>query len=180
VNKDSPETDEQRFKVGVVVGFHALNGGIKVRPNTNNFAMLLDIETVILAPLKAPEEICHVDSLKVDKGNLLMQLEEYPDRNSTETLIGAEVWTDKEQLAELEQDEWWIKDLVGLDVYTTDGEHVGTVFDVITGSSELLEIMKIGGTESDTKLVPFVKALVPVVDIARRRVEITPLPGLLD
>jgi len=177
---DSKTNQDERFKVGVVIGFYALDGALKVRPGTNNIDLLLDLETITLVRATHEAQLCHINSLKVEKGNLILWLDEYTDRTSTEKLIGAEVWTDRLQLTELDQDEWWVKDLVGLDVYTTDGEHVGTVFDVITGANELLEIKKLGGTESNTALVPFVKALVPVVDIANRRVEIKSIPGLLD
>jgi 16S rRNA processing protein RimM len=180
VTTDAQSNQDERFKVGVIIGFHALDGGLKIRPGTNNVSLLEDIETVTIVQLKHQPQLCHIDSLRVEKGNLIVWLDEYTDRTSTEKLIGAEVWTDRHQLNQLEQDEWWIKDLVGLDVYTTEGEHVGTVFDVITGTNELLEIKKLGGSESDTALVPFVEALVPVVDIPNRRVEIKNIPGLLD
>jgi 16S rRNA processing protein RimM len=180
VTTNTQSNQDERFKVGQIVGFHALDGGLKIRPGTNNVALLEDIETVTLVLPKIAPQLCHINSLRVEKGNLIVWFDEYTDRTSTEKLIGAEVWTDRDQLNELQQDEWWIKDLIGLDVYTTEGEHVGTVFDVITGSNELLEIKKLGGTESDTALVPFVEALVPVVDIPNRRVEIKAIPGLLD
>ena len=87
---------------------------------------------------------------------------------------------DRAQINELEEEEWWVRDLVGLDAYTTEGVHVGTVCDVISGSNQLIEILRLDGDKNNTILVPFVKALVPVVDIKARRVEIVNLPGLLD
>ena len=71
-----------------------------------------------------------------------------------------------------------MKDLVGLDVFTTDGAPVGKVANVIDIGHQLLEI-KI--PESDKLItVPFVKALVPVVDPTNHRIEVVDLPGLLE
>lgn len=173
---------DERFSVGTVVGAHALRGTLKVRPTTNNPTLLLDIETVeVQLPLPGnPVEIAHVRNIKLDKNLFFIDLKEYTDRDAAEGLIGAEIFTSRDQLLELEEDEWWIDDLIGLPVFTPDGKQVGVVAAIIHGAGELLEIRKEGGTESDTALVPFVKALVPKVDLTARRIEITDLPGLLD
>jgi 16S rRNA processing protein RimM len=172
--------EEEKFKVGVVIGFHGLAGVMKVRPGTNNPALLLDLETVTVVTGKNEELPCNVLSLRIEKGNLLLGVDAIGDRTQAETFMGSEVYTDRCQLADLDENEFWTGDLIGLEVYTTAGVHVGTVCDIINGAGDLLEIRKAGGTADDTALVPFVKALVPVVDIKGRRIEITDLPGLID
>ena len=61
-------------------------------------------------------------------------------------------------------------------VVTTDGDAVGTVSDVLhSGAQDLLVI----GRDGRDVLVPFVEALVPVVDVAAGRVEVADRPGLI-
>jgi len=171
---------EQTFRVGEVIGVQALAGVMKVRMGTNNFALLQDIETVTIVTLKGVETEHEVVSLKFEKGNIQLGVSGVEDRNAAEALVGSTVYTKRDQLCDLEEEEFWTKDLVGMEVYTSSGKHVGTVCDIIEAAGDLLEIRKIGGTADDTALVPFVKALVPVVDLPGRRIEIADLPGLID
>ncbi|HNB22477.1 MAG TPA: ribosome maturation factor RimM, partial [Candidatus Melainabacteria bacterium] len=54
------------------------------------------------------------------------------------------------------------------------------VCDIIGEAGEYLEMQRADANKSDTVLIPFVKALVPTVDLKSRRIEIVNLPGLLD
>ena len=108
--------------------------------------------------------------------SVLMRLDGYNSRNEIEALIGAEIYTQKSQLRELDEDEWWFGDLVGLTAYTTGGEKIGVVSAIVDTGNYLLEIESNG----KTFLVPFVKELVPLVDIKAKRLEIEALPGLLE
>jgi 16S rRNA processing protein RimM len=73
-----------------------------------------------------------------------------------------------------------VSELVGLPVFSTEGAELGTVLAVVGQKSELLEIKRTGQEDKDTVLVPFVRELVPLVDVAGRRIEIKMLPGLFE
>ena len=74
-------------------------------------------------------------------------------------------------------EEFYDHQLVGLAAFTTDGDAVGQVADVIHGASQdLLAVRTLDGREV---LVPFVSALVPVVDVPGRRLEVADRPGLI-
>lgn len=73
-----------------------------------------------------------------------------------------------------------MRDLVGLDVFSTEGEKLGTICDIVGESGEFLEMKCINPEKTDTVLIPFVRAIVPTVDIKGQRIEIVNLPGLLD
>jgi len=168
---------EYSFPVGKIVGFHGLRGDVKIRPTTNNPMLLTDIEDVEVVVGKERLRL-EVRDVKLEKRMLMVRFEGHPDRTSVEHFLDAEVFTTREQLNELEEDEWWVDDLVGLPVFTTEGKEVGTVFGLAGNSAELLEVSNL--EKSATFLIPFVKALVPVVDIKGRRVEVVDVPGLLE
>ena len=100
-----------------------------------------------------------------------------PDRTAAEGLVKAILWIDQdsdEQSAE--EDAWFDHQLVGLDVIR-DGEKIGVVRQVNhMPAQDLLVIEQASGEV----LVPFVKAIVPAVDIAAGTMTITPPPGLLE
>ncbi len=76
----------------------------------------------------------------------------------------------------LDKDEYLISDLTGLDVYDTDGNKIGIV-DVVgeNGASDLICVKK---ADSKRFMVPFVKELVPVVDLAANKIVINMIEGL--
>jgi 16S rRNA processing protein RimM len=100
-----------------------------------------------------------------------------PDRSVAETLIKAILWVDQD-LAEQseEEDAWYDHQLVGLSVIR-DGVKVGTVSLVDhLPAQDLLHVT----TDSGEVLVPFVKAIVPTVDIAAGTLTVTPPAGLFE
>lgn len=159
---------------------HGLGGVMKIKPSSNNPQLLLDIEEVQVVLPNGTIEECTVDKVHLERKMLFLKLKECVDRTAAEKYLGASISTTRAQLRNLAANEWWVDDLIGLPVYTTDGAEVGTVSDIIGSNSELLEITKKDGAGQEPILVPFVEALVPLVDIEGRRVEVVALPGLLD
>jgi 16S rRNA processing protein RimM len=104
-------------------------------------------------------------------------LEDVDDRTAAESLVRAILWIDQDATVEsTEDDAWYDHQLVGLDV-VRDGESVGRVLRVDHFPAQDLLIVRSGDREV---LVPFVKAIVPEVDIAAGRVIVTPPPGLFE
>ncbi len=168
---------EYNFPVGKIVGFHGLRGEVKIRPETNNPLLLLDIDDVEILAGKERLRV-EIKDVKLEKRMLYIKFENYSDRTSVEHFLDAQVFTTRDQLNELEEDEFWVNDLVGLAVFTTDGKEVGTISGITGNSAELLEVSSKDNKE--TYLVPFVRALVPTVDLKAGRVEVVDLPGLLE
>ena len=99
------------------------------------------------------------------------------DRSAAEELVKAILWIDQDEAeASPEEDAWYDHQLVGLDV-VRDGTSVGRVVRVEHLPAQDLLIVKSGEAEI---LVPFVKAIVPEVDVANGRVVVTPPAGLFE
>ena len=115
-------------------------------------------------------------SARWHRDRLLLAFEEVPDRNRAEeirnTLILAEADDEDD-----DPDAWYLDDLIGLKVYEDDGL-VGEIVDVTNGAAQDLLHMK--HTLGHEVLIPFVTAIVPVVDIDAGRLEVTPPAGLFD
>lgn len=171
------------FPLGKIVGFHGLGGEVKVTLPSGNTDIVSDIETVIARKENMPELTLQIRSLRAKGNQLFLSFDNYPDRTAVEHLVNYSLLIDKLVLKDLSEDEWWLSDLVGLPVYTTEGRAVGTISSVIDGPAPTLEIKPDSGSGQDeTKsiLVPFVKDIVPLVNIKDRRIEVIDLPGLLE
>ena len=124
-------------------------------------------------------------------GQLLVAFEGVADRDAAIELGGTWLSVDSAELPPAGPDEFRDHELIGLSVRTVAGEVVGVVSDVLHYGQDLLVVRPPGSTASGStapgstasavgeRLVPFVTAIVPEVDIASGVVVIDPPPGLL-
>jgi 16S rRNA processing protein RimM len=127
------------------------------------------------APAPWPE--LTVEATRWHQSALLVRFEELPDRTTADTargvLLHASVPADE---SPDDPDEFYDHQLVGLAAHDPDGRALGEVTAVLHGAQDLLQVRTPDGRDA---LVPFVAALVPVVDVAGGRVVIADRPGLI-
>jgi 16S rRNA processing protein RimM len=109
---------------------------------------------------------------------LLVRFQEVPDRTAAEAargiLLHASLRADE---SPEDPDEFYDHQLVGLAAYDVDGAALGEVTGLVHGGAQ--DLLAIRTPDGRDTLVPFVKALVPEVDLAARRVVIADRPGLV-
>jgi len=119
-----------------------------------------------------------VETARWHQQTLLVAFEEIADRTEAEaargTLLYAQVPADE---SPEDPDEYYDHQLVGLTAYDEDGRELGTVAGLVHGGAQ--DLLTIRTPERRDALVPFVKALVPAVDLAAKRVVIADRPGLV-
>lgn len=119
-----------------------------------------------------------VSSVRAHSGRLLVRFDEVPDRTVAETMRGAQLLVDADELPPSDDpDAFYDHELEGLAAVLVDGAEVGTVSEISRGpGGELLVVKLPDGTEA---LVPFVREIVPEVDVKGGRVVLDPPEGLL-
>ncbi|MFD2184793.1 ribosome maturation factor RimM [Rhodoplanes azumiensis] len=130
-------------------------------------------------PLTAADgRVFEIAALRPAKDCFVARLKGVADRDAAEALRNLDLYVPRETLAPPGEDEFYHADLIGLLAVDTAGTEMGTVIAVQNfGAGDILEIAPKRG---ETLLVPFSKAVVPVVDIPGGRVVVDPPPGLLD
>jgi 16S rRNA processing protein RimM len=120
-----------------------------------------------------------IEAVREHQGRLIIAFDGIVDRDLAEDLRGVLLWVDGSGLAApADPDEFHDHQLVGLTAVTPRGETLGEVARIDHApASDLLVLRRAGG---GTALVPFVKAIVPEVDLPGRRVVVDPPEGLLD
>lgn len=172
--------------VGRVGRAHGVRGEVSVQVRTDDpgrrFApgSVLVTDPAALGPLT-------VASVRWHLGRLLVRFDGLADRTRAEELAGALLLVDSAAVGTPEDpDEFNDHDLIGLVAVTVAGERVGTVTDVLHHGQDLLVISSAGDASAADSagagetLVPFVRAIVPEVDLAAGRLVLDPPPGLLD
>ncbi|QFU87470.1 ribosome maturation factor RimM [Amycolatopsis sp. YIM 10] len=165
--------------VGRVAKAHGITGELAVDVRTDSPEQRFAVGAVVLArPRGGRARELTVAAARSHSGRLLVRFEQVPDRTAAEELRGALLLGDTADLPPTEDpDEFYDHQLEGLRAELTDGTEVGTVLEVVhSPGGELLSLDRDGATV----LVPFVKAIVPVVDVAGGRVVLDPPEGLLD
>ena len=168
--------DDYTSKIATIGGAKGLRGDVRLAMHVD-FDLIEDVTKVKLVSSNATV-YATVNKLYPEGKSILLQMKEYADRTAVEHIVGADVYTQRSQMRKLDADEYWMSDLIGLSAYTTGGAHIGEIC-AVYGEGNLTLGVKAAGQDKE-HLVPFVKALVPKVDIAGKRVEIVALPGLLD
>ena len=163
--------------VGRIGRPHGIRGDIVVGVRTDEpelrFAKgsRLDTDPVAAGPLTVASSRWH-------SGELLVRFEGIDDRDAAAELRGTWLTADSAALPPSDDpDEFHDAELVGLSVKTVAGMVVGTVDDVLHAGQDVLVIRPAAGGADI--LVPFVKAIVPEVDLAAGVLVIDPPEGLL-
>ncbi len=105
------------------------------------------------------------------KGGDIAAIEGVADRDAAQRLTGTKLYVDRDRLPPPEDDEFYLTDLIGLAAVTEAGEALGTVRAVEDHGAGAFMIVD---GERAEHLLPFTKAVVPVVDIAGGRVIVVP------
>jgi 16S rRNA processing protein RimM len=126
------------------------------------------------------------------KNVYVIKLEGVENREQAEALRGYKLWANKLEKPRLKADEYHVSELVNLEVYHhLTGEKIGVVVDILWAGNDILAVQLEANLASVKKkspspdegaraLVPFVKEIVPLVDLKAARIEISPPPGLLE
>lgn len=119
-----------------------------------------------------------VESARWNKDILLLAFEEIETRNEAETLRGAKLFIETEELEDEDDDEGWYEhELVGLDV-RVGGNVVGKVSALHT--LPVQDLIVVTSNEGKEILVPFVEPIVPEVNVGEGFILVTPPPGLFE
>jgi 16S rRNA processing protein RimM len=167
--------------LGRVVGAHALRGELRVRYLGDGPENLLAAPVVWLGEARSHEGVRRFEVERAfagRSGEVRLGLVGVRDRDSAEDLRGLLVLGDPTRLAPLAEDEFYWHELVGCTVHTRDGRALGTVREIWgTGAHDVLVVEDASGARH---LLPTSRALMPVVDLASRRIVVELVPGLLD
>ena len=131
---------EDLLKVGVITTTHGIRGEVKVYPTTDA-DRFLDLEYVLLDTGREKRKL-EIENVKYFKNLVILKFRGIDNINDIEMYKKRELWIPREEAQELEEDEYYIADLIGMDVVLEDGSKFGTLKDVMEGEEILLPAIR--------------------------------------
>ncbi len=159
--------------VGYVRRAHGIKGAVVINSLTDDPARFAIGRVFATDNKKFPQ--LTVSSIQSHRDGLLTSFEGVVDRNTAEALRGTSLLIAASERRDLETDEFWPDQLVGLQVVNPAGAQLGTVTTVVEGGAQ--DRLQVEGPEGVFD-VPFVAAIVTAVDIPGGRLVIDPPEGL--
>lgn len=173
-----------QLRVGRLVKAHGLKGALKIELYTDEPERRFVPGAVfsLQVPADSPwhKKTIELTELRWYNGQPVGFFNGVTDRSAAETLVKAILWVDQDTAEELAPDTWYDHQLTGLEVVQRTDEGLlrhGSVLRVDHLPSQDLLVV---ATDRGEVMVPFVKAIVPNVDLASNTLEVTPPGGLFD
>lgn len=156
---------DQFVTLGKIVGVHGIQGWLKVFSYTQPVENIFQYSNWQLTRDSGEVMTRRVTGHKGQGKNLRVQLEGVSDRNLAESMIGLEISTHSTDLPDLDQGEFYWRDLIGLSVRDTQGAELGVVTDMMeTGSNDVLLL---NDSDGKSMAIPWLPDVVVKVDLAQ-------------
>lgn len=158
--------------VARILGPHGLQGEVKAEVLTDFPDRFSLLKTVYVGDELSPAVL---EGHRLQGGKIILKLEGCEDRENAAELQGKLVYVTLEEAVPLAEDEYYVYEIMGLEVWTTEGEFLGYVDEVLHTGSNDVYVVKNGRGEV---LVPALSDVVREVDLERGRIEVRLMEGL--
>lgn len=166
---------EDLLQVGVITSTHGIRGEVKVFPTTDDVSRFKKLKNVILDNGKEHRDL-EIESVKFFKNMVILKFKGIDNINDVEKYKKAPLFVTRENAVPLEEDEYFIADLIGLKVVSDEGEDLGIIADVLqTGANDVYIIKK---DNVEDLLVPAIHKCIKNVDIEGGTMQVHLLAGL--
>jgi 16S rRNA processing protein RimM len=167
--------------VGRIVKPHGIRGELTVDPSTDSVDLRFAVGAVLFVTARDGSVVrsLTVAAARPHSGRLLVTFEDVDGRDAADALRGAVLAAHTTDLPPpADPEEFYDHQLEGLAVLTVAGAPVGAVREVVHGAGG--DLLVVDRAEGGEVLVPFVRQLVPEVDVPGGRIVVDPPPGLLE
>ena len=179
---------DKYFEIGQIVNTNGLKGFVKVKPFTDDIKEFETFETIYVQKKTELIEF-KIESVRYAKNMVLLKLKGIDDIDSAEALRNLYIKVSREQLPELQENSYYIVDLLECEVVTVEGEILnpqlfndyeitkGKMDDVFnTGSNDIYVVKNEKGKQI---LLPAIKEVIKNVDIPNRKITVKLMEGLI-
>lgn len=164
------------LQVGVITQTHGIRGEVKVFPTTDDASRFKKLKEVIMDTGKERIDM-EIEGVKFFKQYAIVKFKGYDSINDIEKYKSARLFVTRDKAVKLKKDEYFIADLIDMDVVTEEGEFFGRLKDVMaTGANDVYVVECGDGTEV---LLPAIRECVKDIDMEQGQITVHIMEGLL-
>lgn len=164
------------LQVGIIANTHGIKGEVKVYPTTDDINRFCDLKEVILDTGRE-QLVLEIENVKFFKKLAILKFKGYNNISDVEKYKGNSLLVTRDNAVPLDEGEFFITDLIGLNVENEDGKELGELIDVIQTGANDVYVVKIDDKEV---LIPAIKQCILNVDIESRKMTVHIMKGLLE
>lgn len=164
------------LRVGVITSTHGIRGEVKVFPTTDDINRFKTLKQVILDTGKEHLDL-EIESVKFFKQYAILKFKGIDNINDIEKYKGKDLLVTRENAVKLEEDEYFIYDILGSKVISDEGNELGELTEILTTSANDVYVVKT--KEGKEILIPSIKDCILNVDLANKEIKVHLLPGLI-
>ncbi len=168
---------EDIFRIGVITTTHGLKGEVKVFPTTDDLNRFKKLKKCFI---RTPKEDIQVEknSCKFFKNMVILSFKEFTDINEVERFRNCDIYVTRDNAVPLEEDEYYISDVIGMNIILEDGSELGVLQDVIqTGANDVF-VIKL--KDDKELLMPVIKDCVLDMNYETSKITVRLMKGMLD
>ncbi len=155
---------QEKIEIGKIINTFGIKGEIKVYPYNN---LIDEVKELTISNKKY-----EIEKIRYQKNIAIIKLKGLDDISEAEKFKGTILEIDKAEAPELPENTFYVKDIIGLDVYTDEGKYLGKIDDVFnTGANDIYSIGEI--------LLPATEEVIKQIDIENKKMIVHILKGLL-
>lgn len=167
---------QQYFEIGQIVNHFGIKGMVKVNPFTDDISQFEEMETILVDKKGSIKEI-QIEEVKYSKNQVLLKLKGIDTVEDAEKYRNCYLKLPREKARKLPKNTYFIADLIGLEVYTEEGNLLGKVDDIYnTGASDIYVIKDELGKQI---LLPAIKDVIKQIDLEQEKIVVHLLEGLV-
>ena len=167
---------QELLEVGQIVNTFGIKGFVKVYPYTDDITRFDDLKKVYIKNKHQNKEL-EIQEVKYHKNMVLIKFKGIDNPEDAETLRNMYIFIDREDSKPLDEDTYFIVDLLGLEVYTDDGKLLGKLDDIFnTGSNDIYVVKDELGKQI---LLPAIKDVIKEINMENKKIIVHLLNGLV-
>lgn len=163
--------EQDRIRIGKIIKSHGLKGEFKIYPYTSDISSFNNYKTVYVEDIETPYNLQYIKNMN----NLLIgKFKEIDNIDDLPEVLGKSIFIDYSEKRQMQEDEYLISDLIGLEVYERD-KLIGVVDDVLQyGANDVFKI-KSGSIE---RFIPNVKKFIKKIDMIEKKITVELIEGM--
>ncbi len=162
----------KKILIGKIVNVFGIRGEVKVYNYSGFEDRYENLERIIAEGREIP-----IEGVRHHKGMILLKLAGVDSRDEAERLRGKNIFMTEEDLFELPEDTFYIRDLIGMDVCDRERGHIGVMEDVLTDRPQDIYVVKT--EDGRSVMIPAVSEFVKNIDAEHRRIDVALIEGMI-